>query len=647
MYTVTFYSFKGGVGRTMALVNIGVELARTGRRVLMVDFDLEAPGLETFEALKPAESPLGVVDYVTEYLEADQAPDVSRFVYECPTVAQQGGALWVMPAGRRDAGYARRLNAINWADLYDARDGYLMIEDLKEQWRQHLAPDYVLIDSRTGHTDAGGICTRQLPDAVVILFFPNDQNLAGLQKVVADVRAEIGSRRRPISLHFVNSNVPDLDDEDRILEERLARFQQALGYDALTGTIHHYGSLALLNQMIFTVSKPRSRLAQEYRQLMTMLARDNPEDREGAITFLRAARSQGGPSLRWRDSTGSELADRGVDRHGHRSTAAMDGGVIDLEERLAKIKSAHKLHGDVLFELAVLQRDRGSLAEAVGLLGDAIAAGYQAARVFRLRLELNRLLGEDTSTADARADAKAVLAAADASYSDLAAVVPFLRVHEPEALYGLEGRPAFRALAFGERCSLLEGLLWEKLLPIIRPVADALLKQLPDSPASERDQVGSLALALMAIQRFEDVKRVISPTAVIPGNLSIQDVFNYAMAEWAVTGVPPASYFGRVLEIDRETPREESDPNYVQCIAIALWATGEAVASLAQAQRAKELLLARRRTVVFSAWRYLNVGSSDFVRDVDAFRSMVEGHAGRPAFMIPRGIGGDSLLDAN
>src|SRR5689334_22031775 len=44
----TFYSYKGGVGRSMALVNVGVLLALEGRRVLLVDWDLEAPGLETF-----------------------------------------------------------------------------------------------------------------------------------------------------------------------------------------------------------------------------------------------------------------------------------------------------------------------------------------------------------------------------------------------------------------------------------------------------------------------------------------------------------------------------------------------------------------------------------------------------------------------
>ncbi len=52
MHTIAFYSFKGGVGRTLALVNVGVELVLTGRKVLLVDFDLEAPGIDTFEDLR-------------------------------------------------------------------------------------------------------------------------------------------------------------------------------------------------------------------------------------------------------------------------------------------------------------------------------------------------------------------------------------------------------------------------------------------------------------------------------------------------------------------------------------------------------------------------------------------------------------------
>ncbi len=45
MLTVTFYSFRGGVGRTMALANVAAFLGREGLSVFLIDFDLEAPGL--------------------------------------------------------------------------------------------------------------------------------------------------------------------------------------------------------------------------------------------------------------------------------------------------------------------------------------------------------------------------------------------------------------------------------------------------------------------------------------------------------------------------------------------------------------------------------------------------------------------------
>ena len=286
MYVTTFYSFKGGVGRTMALVNIAVELAQRGRCVLAVDFDLEAPGLDTFDLPRPPSPVPGIVDFVSEYLDTGQAPDVGKFVFESSGVGSNSGGLWIMPSGAHLDGYASTFAKIDWGALYERHDGYLLFEDLKEQWKAYVKPDYVLVDSRTGHTDVGGICTRQLPDAVAILFFPNTQNLRGLTKVVRDIRSE---RREPgnqeISLHFIMSNVPDLDDEDRILEESITSFEKDLGFrDPLK--IHRYNSLSLLNQVVFTKDRPRSRLAKEYHAVTTEIMRHNPLDRDGVLDFL-------------------------------------------------------------------------------------------------------------------------------------------------------------------------------------------------------------------------------------------------------------------------------------------------------------------------------------------------------------------------
>src|ERR1041385_6575180 len=45
---LTFYSYKGGVGRSMGLANVATLLAKWKRKVLVVDWDLEAPGIESY-----------------------------------------------------------------------------------------------------------------------------------------------------------------------------------------------------------------------------------------------------------------------------------------------------------------------------------------------------------------------------------------------------------------------------------------------------------------------------------------------------------------------------------------------------------------------------------------------------------------------
>jgi len=287
VYSITFYSFKGGVGRTLALVNVAARLARMGRKVLLVDFDLEAPGLETFDRLRPPQAHPGMVEYVTEYMRTKCAPNIRDYVYSAGSVGKKGGQLWVMPAGRRDATYQSALAKIDWLALYRDYDGFLLFEDTKAQWEQAFNPDYVLIDSRTGHTDVEGICTRQLTDAVVVLFFPNEQNLVGLKDVCRRIRGERTSGlEKNIRLHFVMSNVPDLDDEDRGLRDRRREFEKELGYDELDAIIHRYESVLLFNQAIFVLDKPKSRLAREYERLVRSLIRYNWADPVGARLFL-------------------------------------------------------------------------------------------------------------------------------------------------------------------------------------------------------------------------------------------------------------------------------------------------------------------------------------------------------------------------
>lgn len=523
MYVVTFYSFKGGVGRTMALVNVGVELANSGRRVLMVDFDLEAPGLGTFNLHKPMTPVSGLVEYVTQYMDTGKAPNVMDFMYEASGMIKDTGRLWVMPAGREDDTYAVRLASIDWQKLYSEYDGYLMFEDLKEQWKQRLQPDYVLVDSRTGHTDEAGICTRQLPDAVSILFFPNEQNLQGLRKVVSDVRKEaLEPRKKNIQLHFVTSNVPDIDDEDQILESRMQRFRDSLGYQELSAIIHHYNSLALLNQIVFTADRRRSRLAHEYRRLVRAIIRHNPEDREGVLDFLTR-----------------------ILRQRQRFTRELQMTPSDLEARLDTIRVSHAHDGEVLSSLAAVREQQGRLEEAATILTDAVEDGFTNASVLARLANLNWL----TSDHDAAVDAiKKILNSKESTYFEVDLSARILRQIDPQLLGLLQDSIAFSMLEPEGQLIVMDELFWNReSLQIAEPMIKGLASKGSLSEDENKKISNMLTLSYIGSGRFKDAMHNISAVRPKPGSLKTYEAFNYAMAEWGHLGLPPVDLFQSAL----------------------------------------------------------------------------------------------------
>lgn len=284
----TFYSYKGGVGRSMALASTAEALYRAGFRVMAIDFDLEAPGLEFYFGTKPEQQNLlqswrqsqGLLDLLCEYRRRVDSPpleivrqvvdsreaqiDELRESLDAPiakgarsrsrssrSTSQQkrkaaaetivdplpapsparatigeaealiaqllanvnarsfiedylvdvhpgsgnGGCLKLMPAGRRLQGdsqrgqsYGQKLASFSWPELYQNYAGKLFFEWFRREALR--IADFVLIDSRTGVTEIGGVGTCQLPDAIVMLMAPNRQNLQGCDLVARGVLAK-------------------------------------------------------------------------------------------------------------------------------------------------------------------------------------------------------------------------------------------------------------------------------------------------------------------------------------------------------------------------------------------------------------------------------------------------------------------------
>jgi cellulose biosynthesis protein BcsQ len=189
---VTFYSYKGGVGRSMALANIAVLLARRGLRVLAVDWDLEAPGLERyFDYFELSIKRGGLLPFLVEQhaqLGADGEASPDHYRHHLWTI-DVGGAhrLSLLGSGRAaHADYARVLENFAWTAFFE-RGGGDFLEQLRDRWRADF--DIVLIDSRTGVSDAGGICTIQMPDVLVTMFTANYQSVLGVRDIIQSSRA--------------------------------------------------------------------------------------------------------------------------------------------------------------------------------------------------------------------------------------------------------------------------------------------------------------------------------------------------------------------------------------------------------------------------------------------------------------------------
>ncbi|MGK5034123.1 KGGVGR-motif variant AAA ATPase [Janthinobacterium sp. LB3P118] len=237
---VTFYSYKGGTGRTMALSNIAVLLARRENAsvpVLMLDWDMEAPGLhhyfeqheerpgvlEFFEACRQqieriSLETVGARASGTGTGRADaalaqrvlDAIDWQQYVVR----VDQGSPLYLMRAGRFDASYSERLAQMRWDQLFDTCPA--LFRCFADTLARHFR--YVLVDSRTGRTDSAGICTTLLPRKLVVVFTPNRQSLEGVDALVTraiEYRRSHEDEQRPLLVYPLPSRIEMGDGAQR------------------------------------------------------------------------------------------------------------------------------------------------------------------------------------------------------------------------------------------------------------------------------------------------------------------------------------------------------------------------------------------------------------------------------------------------
>ncbi|MBM4044523.1 MAG: tetratricopeptide repeat protein [Planctomycetes bacterium] len=272
----------------MAVLNTGFLLALTGRRLLLVDFDLEAPGLtrliqrqDLVANPQQASQASGVVDVLHQYLYEKQLPKsttegegglreflVELKVPETKNPFARGGSLHLMPAGGEED-YETRLER-----LYMRSEAFASLrKPFSVGFRQLLLDsklfDYILIDARTGLSDEGYIATKFLCDQLIVLTGLNEQNVAGTATFLTKVAAWKEEKCGPRLIMLLASPVPEYEDDpkqDR-LDKAQSRFKELTGEDyPFALTIPYHPRLSLYEELV-ALRWPQSGLGRAYRAL--------------------------------------------------------------------------------------------------------------------------------------------------------------------------------------------------------------------------------------------------------------------------------------------------------------------------------------------------------------------------------------------
>jgi MinD-like ATPase involved in chromosome partitioning or flagellar assembly len=218
METVAFYSYKGGVGRTLLVANTAQFLAMSGSRVVALDLDLEAPGLHhklgNQEVLDRVESGAigGAVNELLNSLENQpRKHSLRETAIDVDLPSGTKGALFLIPAGAAPShAYWEALERLNNSLRAQRRNGGLLeaVLELQARIAEELAPDFLLVDARTGITELGGLATSILADRVVCLTTMAPESVEGTRVVAEAIRAAPRlSSQKPLRIDFLITRV--------------------------------------------------------------------------------------------------------------------------------------------------------------------------------------------------------------------------------------------------------------------------------------------------------------------------------------------------------------------------------------------------------------------------------------------------------
>ncbi|MEL6399722.1 MAG: MinD/ParA family protein [Cyanobacteria bacterium P01_D01_bin.115] len=192
---VSVHSFRGGTGKSNTTANLAATVARHGKRVGIVDTDIQSPGIHVLFGFDESHMNLALNDYLWGRCSVEEAAyDVSHVLHE---TGAAGSAIYLIPSSLKAGEIARVL-----------REGYDvgLLNDGFQGLIQQLNLDFLFIDTHPGLNEET-LLSITISDVLLLIMRPDRQDFQGTA-VTVDIarRLEV-----PKMLLMVNKALSSFD----------------------------------------------------------------------------------------------------------------------------------------------------------------------------------------------------------------------------------------------------------------------------------------------------------------------------------------------------------------------------------------------------------------------------------------------------
>lgn len=230
---VSVHSYRGGTGKSNTTANLAVVLAAEGRRIGVVDTDIQSPGIHILFGLREKDVHHSLNDYLWGHCRIQEAAhDVTSALG-----ADVTGRIFLIPSSMKAGDIARVL-----------REGYDvgMLRDGLHELIKALALDVLMIDTHPGLNEET-LLSIAISDTLVIVLRPDQQDYQG-----TSVTVEVARKLDVPRLILVANKVPALFD----MADVRARVERAYGCEVATVLPHSDEMMALASTGLFVLRYP-------------------------------------------------------------------------------------------------------------------------------------------------------------------------------------------------------------------------------------------------------------------------------------------------------------------------------------------------------------------------------------------------------